>query len=79
VNLPVWQGPSRASGATSSPFSARAYQFKTPADYAVGSAAAPITSPEAGAAIASTKRFIETITQVLSPGVAPPTVSRAQP
>jgi uncharacterized protein (UPF0332 family) len=57
-------------------FLGAAYQFKTRADYAVGAAAAPITSPEAAAAIASTKRFIETITQLLPPRAPPPNGSR---
>jgi uncharacterized protein (UPF0332 family) len=58
-------------------FLGAAYQFKTRADCAVGSTAAPITSPEAAAAIASTKRFVDTVTELPPPGVAPPTRSRA--
>jgi uncharacterized protein (UPF0332 family) len=58
-------------------FLGAAYQFKTRADYAVGSTAAPVTSPEAAAAIASTKRFIDAVTELLPPGVALPTGSRA--
>jgi uncharacterized protein (UPF0332 family) len=56
-------------------FLGAAYQFKTRADYTVGSTAAPITCPEAAAAIASTKQFIDTIAQLLPPGVAPPSGS----
>jgi uncharacterized protein (UPF0332 family) len=60
-------------------FLAAAYQFKTRADYAVGSSAAPITPTEATAAIATTTRFIDTITQVLPPGLTPPHGPTAQP
>jgi uncharacterized protein (UPF0332 family) len=49
-------------------FLGTAYQFKTRADYAVGSTAKPITPAEATAAIAATARFIDTVTQVLPPG-----------
>src|ERR1700731_2705089 len=48
-------------------FLGTAYQFKTRADYAVGSTATPITPTEATATIATTARFIDTITQVLPP------------
>jgi uncharacterized protein (UPF0332 family) len=60
-------------------FLATAYQFKTRADYAVGATAAPITPAEATAAIATTTRFIDTITQVLPPALTPPHGPRAQP
>jgi uncharacterized protein (UPF0332 family) len=60
-------------------FLGTAYQFKTRTDYAVGSTAAPITSAEAAAAIATTTRFIDTITQLLPPGLAPPSGPQAQP
>jgi uncharacterized protein (UPF0332 family) len=53
-------------------FLGTAYQFKARADYAVGSLVTPITSAEAAAAIASTTRFINTIAQLLAPGIAPP-------
>jgi len=53
-------------------FLATAYQFKTRADYAVGSTAPPILPAEATAAIATTARFIDTITRLLSPGHTPP-------
>jgi uncharacterized protein (UPF0332 family) len=49
-------------------FLGAAYQFKTRADYSIGSTATPITDGEATIAIATTARFIETITQVLPPG-----------
>ena len=60
-------------------FLGTAYQFKTRADYGVGSTAAPITAAEATAAIATTARFIDTITQVLPPGLTPPHGPTAQP
>lgn len=60
-------------------FLGTAYQFKTRADYAVGSTATPITPAEATAAIATTARFIDTITQVLPPGPTPPHGPTAQP
>ena len=43
-------------------FLGAAYQFKTRADCAIGSTATPITDAEATIAIATTARFIETIT-----------------
>ncbi|HME22119.1 MAG TPA: HEPN domain-containing protein [Acetobacteraceae bacterium] len=60
-------------------FLGTAYQFKTRADYAVGSTATPITSAEAAAAIATTTRFIDTIAQLLPPDITPPTEPHAQP
>lgn len=60
-------------------FLGTAYQFKMRADYAIGSMAAPISPAEATAAIAATTRFIDTVTQLLSPGLAPPAGPRAQP
>jgi uncharacterized protein (UPF0332 family) len=60
-------------------FLGTAYQFKARADYAVGSTATPITPAEANAAIATTARFIDTITQVLPPGLTPPHGPSAQP
>ncbi len=59
-------------------FLGAAYQFKTRAD-AIGSTATPITDAEATIAIATTARFIDTITQVLSPGLTPPHGLRVQP
>jgi uncharacterized protein (UPF0332 family) len=46
-------------------FLGTAYQFKTRSDYAVGSTTTPITPAEAGAAIETAARFIDTITQLL--------------
>ncbi len=60
-------------------FLGAAYQFKTRADYAIGSTATPLTPAEATAAIATTARFIDAITQVLPPGLTPPHGPRAQP
>jgi hypothetical protein len=47
-------------------FVGTAYQFKTRADYAVGSTATPITEAEATAAIEIAARFIETITEFIA-------------
>lgn len=49
-------------------FLATAYQFKTQADYAIGSAVAPISVAEAASALATTARFIDTIVHLLQPG-----------
>ena len=59
-------------------FLGTAYQFKTRADYAVGSAATPITLAEATTAIATAARFIDAITQALTPGLTPPRGPSAQ-
>jgi uncharacterized protein (UPF0332 family) len=59
-------------------FLGAAYQFKARADYAVGSTAAPVSSGEAAIAIATAKRFIDTVTRLLPPGLAPPTGPAAQ-
>jgi uncharacterized protein (UPF0332 family) len=48
-------------------FLGAAYQFKTRADYAIGATAAPITPAEANVAIIMARRFIDAITQLLSP------------
>ena len=53
-------------------FLATAYQFKQRADYAIGPAAAPITSAEAATALSDAARFVDTITEALPPGIAPP-------
>ena len=53
-------------------FLGTAYQFKTRADYAIGSAAAPIAHAEATAAIAEASHFIDSITHLLSPGLRSP-------
>ncbi len=60
-------------------FLTTAYQFKQRADYAIGPAAAPITSAEAATALADAARFIETITKTLPLGLTPPCGSSAQP
>jgi uncharacterized protein (UPF0332 family) len=60
-------------------FLATAYQFKTRADYAVGPAATPISTAEAIAAISSAGRPIDTIIQILPPGLSPPRGPSAQP
>ena len=60
-------------------FLGAAYQFKTRADYAIGSTATPITDAEATIGIATTARFIDTITQVLPPDLTPPPGPRVQP
>ncbi len=60
-------------------FLGAAYQFKTRADYAIGSTAAPITDAEATAAIATTARFIDAITRVLPPDLRPPHGPGTQP
>jgi uncharacterized protein (UPF0332 family) len=46
-------------------FLGAAYQFKTRADYAIGSTAAPITDAEATTSLTTAARFIDTITRVL--------------
>ena len=60
-------------------FLATAYQLKATADYGIGPTAAQITADEAAAAITTASRFIDTITQVLPPGLAPPRGPDAQP
>ena len=60
-------------------FLATAYQLKATADYGIGPTAAPITADEAAAAIATASRFIETIRQVLPPGLTPRHGPTAQP
>jgi uncharacterized protein (UPF0332 family) len=50
-------------------FLGTAYQFKTIADYSVGPAATPISAEEATAALDTARRFIDTISQVLSPAL----------
>ena len=60
-------------------FLATANQLKATADYGIGPSAAQITADEAAAAITTASRFIDTITQVLPPGLAPPRGPDAQP
>jgi uncharacterized protein (UPF0332 family) len=50
-------------------FLGAAYQFKTIADYSVGSAAMPISVEQATAALSTARRFIDAISEVLEPGV----------
>ncbi len=49
-------------------FLGTAYQYKARVDYAVGSAATPISAAEANVALTTAARFIDTITQVLDTG-----------
>jgi uncharacterized protein (UPF0332 family) len=49
-------------------FLGAAYQFKTIADYSVGTANTPISAEEAIAAIHTAGRFIDTISRILPPG-----------
>ena len=60
-------------------FLATAYQLKATADYGIGPRAAQITADGAAASITPASRFIDTITQVLPPGLAPPRGPDAQP
>ena len=60
-------------------FLATAYQLKATADCGIGPTAARITADEAAAAITTASRFIDTITQVLPPGLTPPRRPDAQP
>lgn len=57
---------------------ARAYKYKETADYGVGSQAV-VTAKEAQDTIAIAQRFVDAITQLLPPGVAPPHGPGAQP
>ncbi|MEO9191407.1 MAG: HEPN domain-containing protein [Acetobacteraceae bacterium] len=57
---------------------ARAYKFKEVADYGVGSQA-PITAEEAQDVIDIAQRFVDTITQLLPPGVSSPRGPNVQP
>lgn len=60
-------------------FLATAYQLKATADYGIGPSVAPITAAQAAAAITTASHFIDTITQLLAPGVTPPHGPSAQP
>ncbi len=59
-------------------FLTTAYQFKQRADYAIGAAAAPMTSAEAAIALADAARFIEIIAKML-PDLTAPRGPSAQP
>jgi uncharacterized protein (UPF0332 family) len=60
-------------------FLGTAYQFKQRSDYGIGPTATPITPAEVTAALATAQRFIDTIAQVLPPGLTPLSGPRAQP
>jgi predicted nucleotidyltransferase len=60
-------------------FLATAYRLKATADYAVGPAIAPISAEQATAAIGTARRFIDTIIQLLPPGVRLPRGPGVQP
>jgi uncharacterized protein (UPF0332 family) len=53
-------------------FLATAYQLKATADYGIGPTVAPITADHAAAAIITAGRFIDTISQLLRPGLTLP-------
>ena len=52
-------------------FLATAYQLKATADYGIGPTVAQISADQAAAAIATARRFIETINRLLMPGLTP--------
>jgi len=60
-------------------FLATAYELKSIADYSVGPTARPITADDTTRAIETAERFIDTITQLLPPGLTPPRGPKAQP
>ena len=60
-------------------FLARAYELKSISDYGVGPTTRTISGADATAAIGMAERFIDTITQLLPPGLTPPRGPRAQP
>jgi uncharacterized protein (UPF0332 family) len=60
-------------------FLATAYQLKATVDYGIGPAVTPISADQAAAAITTAGRFIDTITQLLPPGLTPPRGANAQP
>lgn len=60
-------------------FLGTAYQFKTRADYAVGSTAVPITPDEASAAIVMAARFVDTVAETLTLDLALPDGTRVGP
>lgn len=60
-------------------FLATAYQFKAAADYGIGPTVAPISADQAAAAITRARRFIDTITQLLPPGLTLPRGPSSQP
>lgn len=60
-------------------FLAAAFQFKQRADYAIGPTAVPITAAEAAAALASAALFIDSISQLVPPGLTPLRKPNAHP
>lgn len=60
-------------------FLATAYQLKATADYGIGPSAGLISADQATATITTARRFIDTISQLLPPGVAPARGPSAQP
>lgn len=60
-------------------FLGTAYQPKATAEYGIGPAVASISADQATAAIATASRFIDTIIQLLLPGLTPPRGPVAQP
>lgn len=48
-------------------FLATAYQLKAVADYGIGAIVVPISADQATAAIVTARRFVDTVTQLLSP------------
>jgi uncharacterized protein (UPF0332 family) len=53
-------------------FLATAYQLKVTTDYGIGTTVAPISADQAAAAITTAGRFIDTVSQLLPPGLTPP-------
>ena len=60
-------------------FLARAYELISISDYGVGPTTRAISGADATAAIDTAERFIDTITQLVPPGLTPPRGPSAQP
>ena len=60
-------------------FLAKAYELKSIADYSTGPMARAISVEDAASAIATAGRFIDTIAQLLPPGLTPPRGPEVQP
>jgi uncharacterized protein (UPF0332 family) len=60
-------------------FLARAYELKSIADYGIGPTARAISAEDAARATETAERFIDTITHLLPPGLAPPRAPEHQP
>jgi hypothetical protein len=73
------RGASPASTRELTRFLASAYQLNATADYGIGPTVAPISADQAAAAIATARRFIDAINQLLSPGSTPPRGPNTQP